>query len=63
MNNEHIKGTASKIVGKVKEVAGQVSGDKKLEAEGKVDQVKGAAHNAAGDAKDAVKTTIHNLND
>ena len=63
MNNEHIKGAADNVVGKVKEVAGHVIGDNKLEAEGKVDQVKGAAHTAAGDAKDAVKKAVHNLND
>jgi uncharacterized protein YjbJ (UPF0337 family) len=55
MNNEHVKGAADTVVGKAKEVAGRVSGDKKLEISGKADQVKGAAHNAAGDAKDAVK--------
>ena len=63
MNNEHIKGTADNIVGNVKEVAGHVSGDKKLEAEGKLDQVKGAAHDAAGDARDVVEKAAHNLND
>jgi uncharacterized protein YjbJ (UPF0337 family) len=54
MDKEHMKGAVGKAVGKIKEAAGHAAGSKKLEAEGKVDQVKGAAHNAAGDAKDAV---------
>ena len=55
MNNEHVKGAAEKGEGKVKEVAGHVTGDKKLENEGKADQVKGAVHKAVGDAKDSAK--------
>ena len=53
MNAQYVKGAADKVAGKIKEVAGRVTGSKKLEAEGKVDQVKGAVHNAAGHAKDA----------
>jgi uncharacterized protein YjbJ (UPF0337 family) len=55
MNNEHVKGAAEKGVGKIKEAAGHIAGDKTLENEGKVDQVKGAVHNAVGDAQDASK--------
>ncbi len=58
MNKEHVKGAAEKGEGKVKEVVGQVTGNKKLENEGKVDQVKGAVHAAAGNVKDAVKKTF-----
>jgi uncharacterized protein YjbJ (UPF0337 family) len=35
-----------------------VTGDKKLENEGKLDEVKGAVHNAVGDAKEAGKDAI-----
>ena len=58
MDKEHLKGVADQVGGKVKEVAGHVTGDKKLETQGKVDQVKGAVNNAAGDAKDAGKEAI-----
>jgi uncharacterized protein YjbJ (UPF0337 family) len=58
MNKEHVKGAADKAVGKTKEAAGHVTGNKKLETEGKVDQVKGAVRDAAGDAKDAGKKAI-----
>jgi uncharacterized protein YjbJ (UPF0337 family) len=58
MDKEHVKGAADKVVGKIKEVAGHVTGDKKLETEGKVDQAKGAIHDKVGDAKDAGKQAI-----
>jgi uncharacterized protein YjbJ (UPF0337 family) len=61
VNNEHAKGAADTFAGKVKEVAGHVSGDKKLEAAGKADQIKGAAHNTAGDAKDVGKEAVRNV--
>jgi uncharacterized protein YjbJ (UPF0337 family) len=55
MNSENVKGAAEKAGGKIKEVAGRVTGDRKLENEGKVDQVMGTVHSAVGDAKDSVK--------
>jgi uncharacterized protein YjbJ (UPF0337 family) len=55
MDREHIKGTADKVKGSIKDTAGKVTGDKKLESEGKVDKAKGSAHKVAGDVKDAVK--------
>ncbi|MDT7816809.1 MAG: hypothetical protein QOJ42_6725 [Acidobacteriaceae bacterium] len=58
MDNEHVKGAADKTAGKIKEVAGHVTGNKKLETEGEADQVKGAVHDATGDAKDAGKEAI-----
>jgi uncharacterized protein YjbJ (UPF0337 family) len=44
-----------KAKGAVKDAVGGLTGDSKMQAEGKIDKVKGAAHNAAGDVKDAVK--------
>ena len=58
MDKEHVKGAADKVVGKTKEVAGHVTGDKNLETEGKIDQVKGAIHKKVGDAKDAGKEAV-----
>ena len=37
--DDKIKNTAEDLGGKAKEAAGKVSGDKNVEAEGKVDQV------------------------
>ena len=55
MDREHVKGAADKVKGAGKETAGKVTGDKKLETEGKFDKAKGTAHNVAGDVKDAVR--------
>ena len=55
MDKEHVKGAADKAKGAIKEAAGKVTGDKKLQSEGKVDKVKGEVHKAVGDAKDALK--------
>jgi uncharacterized protein YjbJ (UPF0337 family) len=55
MDREHVKGTADKAKGAIKDAAGKVAGDKKLQSEGKADKAKGSAHNIVGDLKDAVK--------
>jgi uncharacterized protein YjbJ (UPF0337 family) len=55
MDREHVKGTADKAKGAIKEGAGKLTGDKSMETEGKMDKAKGAAHNAAGDVKDAAR--------
>jgi len=55
MDKEHLKGTADKAKGAIKDTAGKMTGDKELQSQGKMDKAKGSAHNAAGDVKDAVK--------
>jgi uncharacterized protein YjbJ (UPF0337 family) len=55
MDREHVKGAADKAKGAIKDAAGKVTGDKELQTEGKLDKVKGSAHNIAGDLKDAVR--------
>ena len=55
MDREHVKGTAEKAKGAIKDTAGKVTDDKKLQTEGKFRKAKGSAHNLAGDIKDAVK--------
>ena len=55
MDREHVKGAADKVKGAVKDAAGKMTGDKKLQAEGKIDKAKGEAHKAAGDVKDAAR--------
>lgn len=54
MDKEHVKGAADKTSGAIKEGMGKASGDKSLEAEGKLDKAKGEARRFAGDVKDAV---------
>jgi uncharacterized protein YjbJ (UPF0337 family) len=55
MDREHVKGAAEKAKGAIKDTAGKVSGDKELQAEGKLDKAKGSAHEAAGNVKDATR--------
>jgi uncharacterized protein YjbJ (UPF0337 family) len=59
MDREHVKGGVDNAKGAVKDAAGKVTGDTKLQAEGKMDKAKGAAHNAAGDVKDAARDAVN----
>lgn len=55
MDREHIKGAADKAKGSIKDTAGKLTGDKDLQAEGKLDKAKGEVHNIAGNVKDAAR--------
>ncbi len=55
MDKEHVKGTADKAKGAIKDAAGKITHHKELQGEGKADKAKGDLHNAAGDVKDSVK--------
>ncbi len=51
MDKEHIKGAADKAKGAVKDAAGKMMDDKRLQAEGKMDKAKGEARQVLGDDK------------
>jgi uncharacterized protein YjbJ (UPF0337 family) len=55
MDKDRVAGSAKNIGGKVKEAAGKATGDEKMKADGKADQVKGKVQNIAGGVKDALK--------
>jgi uncharacterized protein YjbJ (UPF0337 family) len=55
VEKDRIKGSAGQAKGAVKEVAGKVLGDKKLQTEGKADKAAGKVKNAVGGLKDAVR--------
>ena len=55
VDKDRIKGSAEQAKGKIKEVAGKVTGDSKMQSEGKADQVKGKIRNAVGGVKDALR--------
>ena len=55
MDKDRIKGMADQAKGAVKDAAGKVTGDTKLQAEGKADKVKGKIENAVGGAKDTMR--------
>ena len=61
MDREHVKGAADKAKGAVKDAAGKLMDDKKMQAEGKIDKAKGAAHQTAGDVKDAARQTKEDI--
>ncbi|MBK1968543.1 CsbD family protein [Brevundimonas sp. 3P9-tot-E] len=54
-DKDRIEGAAKNIGGKLKEAAGKLTGDEKLKAEGRADQVAGKVQNAVGGVKDALK--------
>ncbi len=56
MNKDQVEGTLDKAKGHVKETAGKVVGNERLQAEGVADQVSGAVQKKVGDVKDAVNT-------
>jgi uncharacterized protein YjbJ (UPF0337 family) len=55
MDRDRIEGAAKSFGGKLEATAGEITGGKKIEADGVIDQVVGTAQNALGQAKDAVK--------
>ena len=54
-DQDRIEGAAKNMGGKVKEATGDVTGDEKLKAEGKADQVEGKVQNAVGGMKDTLR--------
>ncbi|WAC59301.1 CsbD family protein [Brevundimonas sp. SL130] len=54
-DHDRIEGSAKTIGGKIKEGAGKLIGDSKLQAEGKADQVEGKVQNAVGGVKDSLR--------
>ncbi|MBD3835115.1 MAG: CsbD family protein [Brevundimonas sp.] len=54
-DQDRIEGAGKNIGGKIKEAAGKVTGDEKLKAEGRADQVEGKVQNAVGGVKDSLR--------
>jgi len=54
-DQDRIDGAIKTIGGKIKEAAGAVTGDEKLKAEGKTDQVVGKVQNTVGGVKDTLR--------
>jgi uncharacterized protein YjbJ (UPF0337 family) len=55
MDKNRVEGAAQKMGGKMKEAAGKMTGDSKLEAEGKADKTVGGVKNAVGGAMDTLR--------
>ena len=55
MDEQRIKGAAKKVTGTIKEKVGQMTGNRRTEAEGKAEKSEGRVRSAIGHAKDAVR--------
>lgn len=53
--SDKLKGLANEAVGNVKQAAGKATGNDKLVAEGKAQELKGEAQKTVGDVKDGAK--------
>lgn len=54
-DKDQFKGAAKETGGNVKEGFGKMTGNEKLQAEGKADQLEGKVQKTVGDVKDAIK--------
>ncbi len=57
VDKDRIAGVGKQIKGNVKEGVGKVTGDAKLEGEGKADKAEGKIQNTVGGIKDKVRET------
>ena len=55
MTDQHVKGAVSTVKGTVNEGVGGLTGDRRLEAKGKVQKVQGKVQDRLGDVQDAVR--------
>lgn len=54
-DHDRVEGAAKNLGGEIKEVAGKVTGDEKLKADGRADQVEGKVQNTVGGLKDSLR--------
>jgi uncharacterized protein YjbJ (UPF0337 family) len=60
---DKITGMANEAAGNIKQGVGKVVGSEKLQADGKVQEIKGEGQRAVGAAKDAVKAGAKKVSD
>ena len=58
-DHDRVEGAAKNMGGKVKEGLGKATGDEKMKAEGRADQVEGKVQNAVGGVKDTLRDGRH----
>lgn len=58
VDENRVEGAWDKLKGNVKEGVGKLTGDEKLQAEGKADQVQGSTESTVGGAKDTVPDAL-----
>ncbi|MBB5746623.1 CsbD family protein [Brevundimonas variabilis] len=55
-DQDQFKGAAKEVGGNIKEGLGKLTGNEKLQAEGKLDQAEGAVQKKVGDVKSDLKS-------
>jgi uncharacterized protein YjbJ (UPF0337 family) len=60
MDKDRIEGSANQVKGAIKQGAGKLTGDAKLQAEGAADKAKGKLQNAVGGVKDTLRDASKN---
>jgi len=60
---DKLKGAANEAAGSVKQGVGNLTGDEKLKAEGKTQELKGEGQKAVGETKSAVKDAANTVAD
>jgi uncharacterized protein YjbJ (UPF0337 family) len=58
--SDKITGAANQAAGNVKQSVGKAIGDKQMETDGVVQEIRGEAQEAVGKAKDALKKVVDN---
>ncbi len=61
MNDDELKGKAKNVKGRIKQGAGAVTGNKKLEREGAAERIGGAAEEKIGEAQRKVGESMEDL--
>jgi len=58
MHKDEVKGVGKQIKGAVKDAAGGLTGNEKLQAEGKLDKAVGKVQQKVGEAKDGARDAL-----
>jgi len=58
MDKNRIEGAAKELKGTLKEAAGKLTGNERLEAEGRADKAAGEVQGTVGKGKDAVRDAL-----
>ncbi len=61
MDKKNLEGGLENVKGRVKETAGVATGNRKLEGEGKLDELKGNIKDKAGDLRQGIKNKLDDL--
>ena len=61
MDKDRIEGAGKQVKGAIKDAAGKLTGDRKLEAEGKADKMVGKVQVEVGKTKDAVRDAVKKI--